>query len=744
MPPSSSEGPPAYELLHEGVRRWIWRKGWTQLRDVQEDAIRCILGEPGDLLIAAGTASGKTEAAFLPVCSRLAETAGTGGVRALYVGPLKALINDQFGRMEDLCAALAVGVHRWHGDVPSSRKKALLADPDGVLLITPESLEALLALNGSRVPELFAALGHVVIDELHSFIGIERGRQLQSLLHRVEDRIGRRVPRIGLSATLGDMQLAAAFLRPESPEEVRTLVSERGGGELQLQVRAYRADPVEGEGEGEEEPAEPAGDVRRIARHLFETLRGTSNLIFADSRAEVETYAELLRGLCEEERVPVEFWPHHGSLSRELREALEESLRDGRRPVNALCTTTMEMGIDIGSVTSVAQLGCPASIASLRQRLGRSGRRGSPAVLRIYVREPHVTEATPLEESLHPELVQAVAVLRLLLAGWCEPPVDGALHLSTLVQQLLSLIAERGGTRADRAFLVLCERGPFGGVDPPLFARFLRALGEAALISQMHEGTLVLGEEGERLVNHYSFYAAFESAEEYRLLAGGRPLGQLPLGGPLLPGLQLVFGGRSWTVAAVDRAQKTVLLEPGQGGRPPRFPGGGAPVHDRVRQEMRAVLADSDEPAFLDPEALALLQEARARFASWDLADRAVVPGGDGAGRGGARDVILFPWAGDRVLHTLALQLLACGYRVEPAGIALRVARAELDEVEDRLSELAAAGPPDALELAAGVPTRSVGKHDAFLTDELRTLDYAAARLDPAGAAAALGRMARL
>jgi len=204
-PPSSSDDAAAsssFFLLHEKVQRWIWRHEWRELRDVQERAIPPILEGRSDIILAAATAGGKTEAAFLPIVSRL--IAGSGpGISCLYVSPLKALINDQFGRMEALCADLDIAVHRWHGDVSADRKRKVLRDPTGVLLITPESIEALMVLHGTAIPALFAGLRYVVVDELHSFIGSERGRQLQSLLHRIEVCVRRRMPRVGLSATLG-------------------------------------------------------------------------------------------------------------------------------------------------------------------------------------------------------------------------------------------------------------------------------------------------------------------------------------------------------------------------------------------------------------------------------------------------------------------------------------------------------------------------------------------------------------
>ncbi|MDQ3856135.1 MAG: DEAD/DEAH box helicase, partial [Chloroflexota bacterium] len=486
----------AFERLHPAVQRWVWEQNWTELRDAQEAAAEPILSGHTDVIIAAATASGKTEAAFLPICSRLAWEAedGAAGFRVLYLSPLKALINDQYARLEALCEWLDIPVHRWHGDVAGSRKARALRDPRGVLLITPESLEALFVNQGPRVPAVLAPLSYIVIDELHSYIGTERGAQLQSLLRRVDLALRREPPRIGLSATLGDMSAAAWFLRPASPSQVRLIESADDGQELRLQIRGYIATPPrlsQREAEAAEKAGVPVhvedvttGDKLAMSEHLFTTLRGTDNLVFANSRNYVELFADLLTRLSAQHHVPNEFWAHHGSLSKDLREHVEERLRERARPVNVVCTSTLEMGLDIGTMTSIAQIGPPPGVATLRQRLGRSGRRGGPAVLRVYVGEEELDERTPPTAALRPELVRSVATVQLLLDRWYEPPVPGDLHLSTLVQQVLSTIAQHGGVRPEEAYRALCGPGPFAGVTPTLFAVLLRAMAAHDLISQ--------------------------------------------------------------------------------------------------------------------------------------------------------------------------------------------------------------------------------------------------------------------
>ncbi|MCQ9186523.1 DEAD/DEAH box helicase, partial [Streptomyces sp. IBSBF 2953] len=214
------------------------------MRDAQEWAISALVEADRDVIIAASTAAGKTEAAFLPILTNLMNHPDPAGA-VLYISPLKALINDQWDRLSRLCEQLDLPVVAWHGDVSASKKHKFLKSPKGVLLITPESLEALFLNRGSSLAGLFQNLRYIVVDELHAFIGSERGKQLQSLMQRVELVAGKALPRVGLSATLGDMSLASEFLRPGHPQRVQVIESKSSGQNLQVQVRGYVMPPMQ-------------------------------------------------------------------------------------------------------------------------------------------------------------------------------------------------------------------------------------------------------------------------------------------------------------------------------------------------------------------------------------------------------------------------------------------------------------------------------------------------------------------
>lgn len=710
--------------LHPRVQQWIASKKWPALREIQELAIPPILAGDKDVIITAATAQGKTEAAFLPIFSQLVDQPAQG-IQVIGLGPLKALINDQHRRLSAIGDCLAIPVCPWHGDIGSGPKKRLLKQPAGMLLITPESLEALFVLRGQELSRLFASLSYIVIDEMHSFISIERGRQLQSLMQRVEQIVGRPVPRIGLSATLGDMSLAAEFLRPGQQERVQLVQSFAKGDELKLQLRGYRSAPPP-DPEEEEDETMPPPDAVEIAQHLFQSLRGEKNLIFINSRRQVERYADILRNFSAEYRVPNEFMPHHGSLSKELRAEAEEALKRDH-PVNVICTMTLEMGIDVGAVQSIAQIGPPSSVASTRQRLGRSGRRaGDPAIMRVYVSVPQLDSYTSPEQALYPDLVQGIAIINLLLKGWYEPPIAGRLHISTLIQQILSSIAQQGGIRADQAWHDFCEAGPFQEMEQDLFIKLLRCLGERDLIQQSQDGLLLLGLKGERLVNHYTFYTAFSTTEEYRISTPDRFLGTLPTAMPIVEDMILLFAGHRWEVQSVDEEKQMVMVTPSEGeGQAPAFGGSSGFVHDRVRKTMRDIYRSTDVPVYLDETAKKLLTEARQSFNDCGL-DQEYIVGED-------EQVLLFPWRGSLIMNTLHMLLLDSGLKASQEGLAIKVKGVEPDELMPYLQSLVNLGPANPLRLADVVRNKRSEKYDWVLTDELLNHNYVARFFDPQG-----------
>ena len=331
----------AFALLHPKVKEVIWKMGWTSLRPIQVEAIHQVLEGNGDIIISARTASGKTEAAFLPIISQIVERPSPG-IRAIYAGPLKALINDQFLRLERICEKSEIPVHKWHGDVPQAAKKKLLEKPAGILLITPESLESVFVNHSQRLSSVFGNLSYFVIDELHSFLESERGAHLKSLMSRLEMKTTNRVRRFGLSATIGELDLARQWLRPLAPEQVSLITSDEKKT-VKLRVLGYQTlappkgvNAQSGDDEDEEEPNSSMLD------DISTMYRGKSALIFANRKREIEKAADYARREAERQKIPNTFRVHHGSLSKGEREETEDALRSTSK-IATFCSSTLEM-----------------------------------------------------------------------------------------------------------------------------------------------------------------------------------------------------------------------------------------------------------------------------------------------------------------------------------------------------------------------------------------------------------------
>lgn len=715
-----------YQKLDIRVQKWIFKQGWPSLREIQDLSIDPIMAGNTDVLISASTASGKTEAFFLPACSVIADQ--DEGIGILYISPLKALINDQDRRLESLADILEMKVTPWHGDSNIAEKKKLRKKPSGIILITPESLESMLIRDANWVRGAFSNLKYIVIDEFHAFIGSERGHQLLSLLTRMEHLLGRLddpIPRIALSATLGELETVPLSLRPNKSFPCKIITSSKSHSAVKIMVKGY-IDPQ----------ILNATDIRenaqyRICEDLFSFCRGSSHLVFANSRKRTESIAFRLSHFCEDKILPNEFYPHHGSLAKELREDLESRLQKEQLPTTAICTMTLELGIDIGKVDSVIQVTAPHSISSLRQRMGRSGRRGGPSILRMLIAERDVGKNSNIADKLRLQLIQSLAMVRLLIRSkWFEPADKSCFHFSTLLHQILAVIAQWGGIRADQLFKLLCREGPFQNITPADFKAILIHMGQSELITQLGSGELVLGIQGEKLTNHYTFYTVFNTPEEFRIVFGSKTLGTLPIDSMLIEGQQIIFGGQRWNVKEVNTENKTIYVEHAKGGEPPDFAGDGMSIHDMVRKEMFNLLKEGDyrisvgdhKVDYIDKEAKLLFKEGVKTFNDYNLSEDKVL-----ASNG---HICIFTWKGDKVVNTLVALLnqkdLVAG---SFAGV-IEVSKSSLGEVKNILYQLKNSTLPSAYELAKLVPEKRVEKYDEQLPDDILSIGYGAKAFD--------------
>lgn len=712
----------AYVRLDRRIQKWIFQQGWTDLREIQAKAILPILAGDRDVLISASTAAGKTEAFFLPACSAIADQMQGFGI--LYISPLKALINDQYRRLEGLCDLLDMPLTPWHGDALTSRKKRAKNNPSGILLITPESLESLFVREAGWAKRAFSSLRYICIDEFHAFIGTERGQHLLSLLTRLEHLTGRLtkpIPRVALSATLGQLETVPPLLRPNASLACDIIESSQGGNQLKVQVKGY-IEPVDVTKNKALVSAE-----YRVCQEIYQRCHGGSHLVFANSRQRTERIAAKLTGFSEQHHVPNEFFPHHGSLAKELREELETRLQRETIPTTAICTMTLELGIDIGKVNSVIQVTAPHSVSSLRQRLGRSGRRNNPAILRILIAENELNTRSNITDHLRLELVQSLAMIRLLInSKWFEPADTRQMHLSTVLHQILAITAQWGSIRVEQLYTLLCDQGPFKEITVQHFKQLLSHMGKTQLLQQLNSGELVLGLEGERLVNAYTFYAVFKTPEEYRLINGYKTLGTLPIENPILQYQHIVFGGKYWQVTDLDEDKKVIHVKPAKGGEAPKFNGNGLAVHDVVRQEMYKIYASGDyripvnkqKIDFADDVARELFREGASYFKNANLANQFILQNG--------KHCYLFPWMGDKVVNTLAILLMQQGFTTSSYGGVVEIQDAEVNKVADDLISMVKHGLPNETELAdmLSESQKHIEKYDEYIPKSLLSEGY--------------------
>ena len=394
----------AFERYAPFIKEYIYRKKWNDLREVQVEACEAIMDTNKHVIIASGTASGKTEAAFFPVLTLLKQEPPKS-VGVMYIGPLKALINDQFERLDELLYDSGIPVWPWHGDISQTVKKKAMNAANGIVQITPESLEALLMRHPGDAARLFSDLRFIVIDEIHALMGADRGLQVLCLISRLEKLTGCSPRRIGLSATLNDYQPAMDFLSAGSNRKAAAVGIQQHGRKIALCVESFLVN---------DDREEISEDWRQYYSFLYNNCCQSKCLIFTNSRSKAEGTVRHLKTIAEERGEPDIFYVHHGSVSASLRQEAEHALRDNAGPTVTAATLTLELGIDIGDLDSTIQEGAPYSCSSFVQRLGRSGRRtGKPQM--IFVNAKRSSDDYGLFDYLPWELLQSIAIIQLYI-----------------------------------------------------------------------------------------------------------------------------------------------------------------------------------------------------------------------------------------------------------------------------------------------------------------------------------------
>lgn len=635
-----------FERYSPFIQDYIYTSGWQSLRAVQNGAGNAIFGTDQNVLITASTASGKTEAAFFPILTLLDENP-SATVGALYIAPLKALINDQFGRLNELCEEADIPVHRWHGDVGQSAKRRLLKHPSGILQITPESLESLMINKHMDIPALFGDLRFVVIDEIHSLLRGDRGLQTFCLIERMSKLAGCNPRRIGLSATIGNPQEAGEFLAAGSGRG--TVIPKLDGGREEWRLSMehfYTTSPQADEGRDilvetpkVEKPTDRAPkNADPGTGYIFEHTRGKKCLVFTNSREECEAVCQELRHYCELRHEPDRFLIHHGNLSASYRESAEEEMKDDGSLLSICATSTLELGIDIGKLERAFQIDAPFTVSGFLQRMGRTGRRGNPSEMWFVMREEHPEARAMLPDSIPWYFIQGIALIQLYIEErFVEPPRTERLPFSLLYHQTMSTLASGGEmTPAELASRVL-PLSTFHRITQDDYRVLLRHLLETDHLFRTENGGLILGMAGERIVNNYKFYAVFQENVEYAVRTASEQLGTIVKPPPV--GEKVAIAGRVWRVDEVDHKRKEVYCTLVKGSIPAYFGDEAGDIHTRILERMFRVLYEDKDYPYLGPHAVARLADARETFAKSGMMEKPLV-------NLGGNMWALFPWMG--------------------------------------------------------------------------------------------------
>ena len=716
------------------IQDYIYEHSWQTLRPIQVAAAEEIFGTNHNILLSASTASGKTEAAFFPILSEISQEK-SDSIQVLYIAPLKALINDQYDRLTDLCEDTDIKVWRWHGDVAQSQKRKMLKKPSGILQITPESLESFMINKHMDIPHLFHGLKYVVIDELHSFLRSDRGGQTFCLIQRLSKLAGVEPRRIGLSATIGNLQAASEFLGAGSKYETVAphVQNQKQVWRLSME-HFYQTDPQASSKNFDPAMIEPKTDkAPKLADpgigYIFEHTRGKKCLVFTNSREECEAVCQQLREYCRYNHEPDRFMIHHGNLSPALRETAEAAMKDEDSYMTTCATATLELGIDIGQLEAAYQIDAPFTVSGFLQRMGRTGRRGNPPEMHFVMREEHPETRAMLPDLIPWSLLQGIALVQLYIEEkWVEPPQPNRLPYSLLYHQTMSTLASSGEmTPAELASRVL-TLAYFKNVSQDDYKILLRHLIKSDQIQRTENGGLILGLAGEKVVNNFKFYAVFQENEEFSVHAGSEELGTIVKPPPV--GDKIAIAGRVWVVEDIDRKRHQVYCHGVDGRIPAYFGDVAGDIHPHILHRMRKALAESTVYPYLLNNAKARLTQMR------DTCNIAGIPDKQLINLGG-KMWALFPWTGSYAFLALErLIRIKCGDKINLRGFNssrpyfMEFAMDASEEEFFKILREEAEKDFDPMDLVYPKEVPVFDKYDEYLPDELIRKEFAQSVLD--------------
>ena len=673
-----------FERFPSFIKEFIYSHSWEELRDIQIAAAETLFETQNNLLLTSSTASGKTEAVFFPVLTSIYESVPQS-IGVLYIAPLKSLINDQFCRIEELLSESEIRVTHWHGDVAQSKKRKLLDDPRGILQITPESLEAMLINRHNDIKRLFGDLRFVIIDEIHTLMGTDRGAQIMCQLSRIEDVIGFSPRRIGLSATVGDAEKVAMWMSQGTGRNTDIPLVNEGKIRWRLGMEHFY---IQNQSfDQSESPKEEKGRATLDAgyEYVYDCVRGQKSLVFSNSREETEYVCATMRQIARTRKEKDIFLIHHGNLSAALREEAERKMKNEDAEAVTCATVTMELGVDIGRLERILQIDAPHSVSSFLQRLGRSGRRGQPPEMVMVFREEEPLPNAPLPQLIPWDLIRAIAIVQLYVEErFIEPPTEKKEPFSLLFHQTLSFIASYGEiTPKDLAYKML-SLPAFEKISKESYKTLLVSMLNNNFLEMTDEQGLIVGLAGERLLNSFKFYAVFSDSEDYTVRCESEEIGTITAPPPI--GDRFALAGRVWEVIELDVPHKLIYVKSVDGKMEVSWPGKYGEIHTRILERMKQVLQEDTVYPYLGPNAVYRLKKARHTARNTGMLKNSLV-------HLGGYNWCLFPWLGTRSFRTVKrmLSFIAPSFgitSIESGGSNYITFRMELGGAEELLRRL--------------------------------------------------------
>lgn len=643
----------AFDRYAPFVQEYIYQNHWENLRSIQVAAADAIFNTDENVLLTASTASGKTEAAFFPIITLFSEDMPSS-VGCIYIGPLKALINDQFSRLNDLCAEADIPVWHWHGDVAQSHKAKLMRHPSGILQITPESLEALLLHKHAAIAKLFGDLRFVVIDEVHSLLRGDRGGQTLCLIERLSRIAGVNPRRIGLSATIGDPEGTGEFLSLGTGRKTIIPKIDAKGSKWRLSMEHFYVKDAQAAEDKqipgalpvlEEKTDDAPANADPGIGYIFEHTRGKKCLVFVNSREECEMVTTTLRHYCELNHEPDRFLVHHGNLSASYRETAEGIMKDDSQYMTTVTTATLELGIDIGRLERAFQIDAPWTVSSFLQRMGRTGRRELPPEMWFVIREDEPEVRAMLPTTIPWKLLQGIALVQLYLEErWVEPPRLDRLPFSLLYHQTMSTLASCGELSPRALADRVLRLHYFHRITQEDYRVLLRHLIATDHIQQTEQGGLIVGLAGERVINSFKFYGVFQESEEYTVRSESQELGTVVSPPPV--GEKLAIAGHVWQVLDADHKRRLIYCQQVKGSVPAYFGQCPGDLHTKILTRMRRVLQEDRQYPYLMKNAVARLEQARFTAAHSGAAEKPLI-------NLGGNMWCLLPWVGTYTFLTM-------------------------------------------------------------------------------------------